>query len=526
MRASIVRGLVFALTVGLAAVPGVSEAAILQVTSCADTGAPGQLRTQIAAAATYGDTIVIPACTITLTAAAGGGLTITKSLTILGAGPGRTAVDGAALGSVFTVAGTVTVTISDLAIRNGAGDLGGGVNNGSTLTLEQVILEENDANFNGGAISTTGTGKLTLRDSTLVGNRAGLVSNAAGGGGLYVAIGGSAVVLNTTISGNSTLAGQGGGVLAASGFVTIVNSTITANHSTGTTGAGGGVAVVAAPGGLVGILSSIIADNVAPTGTENCYASGPGLLVSAGHNLDTGLTCGFVATGDLSGVNPLLGPLQNNGGPTPTHALAAASPAIDAGSTAGCPATDQRGGRRPLKATAAAPARCDMGAYEAPAAFVVTGTGAGGGPHVRVFSRATGEEIVGFMAYDPGFAGGIRVTVGDVNGDGVPDLITGAGPGGGAHVRLFDGAALLEGAVEVLGEYFAYDPGFTGGVFVAAGDLNGDGRAEVVTGPGAGGAPEVRAFRGNAGTPLVGPLGTFFPYDPGFLGGVFVGVSP
>ena len=88
--------------------------------------------------------------------------------------------------------------------------------------------------------------------------------------------------------------------------------------------------------------------------------------------------------------------------------------------------------------------------------FLVTGAGPGGGPHVRVFDPLTGEERFGFFAYDASFTGGVRMATADVNCDGVPDIITAAGPGGGPHVRVFDGKTgeQLDGAI---GSFFAYD---------------------------------------------------------------------
>jgi DNA-binding beta-propeller fold protein YncE len=157
---------------------------------------------------------------------------------------------------------------------------------------------------------------------------------------------------------------------------------------------------------------------------------------------------------------------------------------------------------------------------------LVTGAGPGGGPQVRLFDAATGQEVIAFFAYAPGFTGGVSVAMGDVNGDGIPDVITGAGPGGGSHVQVFDGAALLKGLVVPLFSFFAYDPGFTGGVFVAAADLNGDGRADIITSAGPGGGPHVRVFDGATGGQLALPVGSFFAYDPAFTGGVFVGGAP
>jgi streptogramin lyase len=148
-------------------------------------------------------------------------------------------------------------------------------------------------------------------------------------------------------------------------------------------------------------------------------------------------------------------------------------------------------------------------------ADIVVGADAGGGPEVRIFSGADGHPINSFFPYDPAFPGGVRVAVGDVTGSGHDDLITGAGPGGGPHVQVFDGSTF-----QVLQSFMAYDASFTGGVYVAAGDVNGDGKADVITGAGAGGGPHVKVF--SAGNPA-DILQSFFAYDPAFTGGVRVG---
>jgi hypothetical protein len=90
---------------------------------------------------------------------------------------------------------------------------------------------------------------------------------------------------------------------------------------------------------------------------------------------------------------------------------------------------------------------------------------------VGVYDGVSGAQLASFLAYDSSFAGGVRVAAGDVNGDGVVDVVTGAGPGGSPHVKVFDGVTGAE-----FRSFFAFDPGFTGGVFVAAGDMTGDGR--------------------------------------------------
>ncbi len=136
--------------------------------------------------------------------------------------------------------------------------------------------------------------------------------------------------------------------------------------------------------------------------------------------------------------------------------------------------------------------------------------------HVKVYNGATGAEIASFYAYRD-FAGGVSVAVGDVLGLGHAQVITGAGPGGGPHVKVFDvGAA---GAVEAR-SFFAYDAGFHGGVSVSAGRLDSRGHDLLVTGAGVGGGPHVKVFDVARAAP--GELRSFYAYDTGFQGGVNV----
>ena len=123
--------------------------------------------------------------------------------------------------------------------------------------------------------------------------------------------------------------------------------------------------------------------------------------------------------------------------------------------------------------------------------------------------------------YDLGFTGGVYVAAGDVNGDGFADIITGAGAGGAPQVRVFDGTTGAQIAGP-LGSFLAYDAAFAGGVRIGAGDLNGDGRAEVITGAGPGGGPHVRVWDGASGTEIYG----LYAFDPSFGGGVFVAGPP
>src|SRR5206468_1819547 len=138
-------------------------------------------------------------------------------------------------------------------------------------------------------------------------------------------------------------------------------------------------------------------------------------------------------------------------------------------------------------------------------AEIVTGAGEGGGPHVRIFNGRTGAIVGQFFAYDQAFTGGVHVAVGDVTGDGQADIVTGAGAGGSAHVRIFNGRSL-----QLENEFTAYPETFTGGVYVAVADVNGDGRPDIITGTGPGGAPHVKVFNGADLSQL---LMSFFAYD-------------
>jgi autotransporter-associated beta strand protein len=146
---------------------------------------------------------------------------------------------------------------------------------------------------------------------------------------------------------------------------------------------------------------------------------------------------------------------------------------------------------------------------------IVTGAGAGGGPHVKAFFGTNGVLVSSFFAYAAAFTGGVTVAAGDVTGDGIAEIITGPGTGGGPHVRVFNAAG------GVVNEFLAYDAAFFGGIFVAAGDIDGDSKADIITSAGKGGGPHVKAFNGLTSATIA----SFLAYDPNFRGGVTVAAA-
>jgi hypothetical protein len=574
--AALVLGLAGFVASELSMPPG-AGADVLTVTDCGDTtpgGAPGQLRRLITDAAS-GDTIVVPACTIVLTggvaedANAGGDLDIATSLTIQGAGRDATIIDGAHRDRVFDVL-SGTVTLRDMTIQNGGADFfqftneGGGVRNAGTLSLIATVVRMNDGGAEGGGIHNRGV--LTVADSTVSGNVASF-SVVRGGGGIFNA-GGVATVISSTISGNVAgcapiCAAHGGGLENNGGVLHVTNTTVSQNQAIGAGGGlGGGIhsfdgvltlvsstvtdnrvnAVGSGAGllgtGVVSVQQSIIAGNIvgaSPTSPAHLGDCGLGQFIdSAGSNISSDASCNFTTFGDRVNTDPRLGPLTDNGGPTLTRAPLPGSPAIDGGPAICFPATDQRGVPRPQPAGG----RCDIGAVEVVLVFsggvyvavgnvnggaareIVTGPGPGGQPRVRAFNASGTNVGIDVLAFPAGFGGGVRVASCDLDGDGRDDLVLAAGPGGGPHVRALSGA---NPALQLV-SFFPYPPGFAGGVFVACAPIEGPGVMNILTGADAGGGPHVRVFRYSPASPG-GVLDTglsFFAYHPAFTGGVRV----
>jgi CSLREA domain-containing protein len=213
---------------------------------------------------------------------------------------------------------------------------------GEVSIINSTIATNSAQNRAGGGILYNGNGQLTILRSTISGN------TADEGGGLYINAeytSGEPVIRNITVSNNHGGI-NGGGFFADHGDIHFVNVTIAGNDAS----MGAGVSNMAA---TLHFRNSILAGNVG----DNCLPASA--IISGGHNLDDGDTCGFSKTSDLVNTPAQIGVLADNGGPTKTIALLTGSPAIDSIDPAAfCPAKDQRGVSRPQGAA------CDRGAYE------------------------------------------------------------------------------------------------------------------------------------------------------------------
>ena len=241
------------------------------------------------------------------------------------------------------------------------------------LTLQNLTLRGGSSAV-GGAVLNSGT--LTIKSSTISGN-----TSSSSGGGIF-SQDGTVVVDNSTIS-NNTANFFGGGLLNLGGPLTITNSTISGNRANRAGGIGNDRYFLL---GTLTLNNSLIAGNQAPVAPEIQNDASRGIVNANNFNLfgsngNAGVTGFTPGPTDIVPSVPLaqiLGPLQNNGGPTQTHALVDGSPALDAGDPGGCRdsqgallSTDQRGFARHVDSNNDGSARCDIGAFEAKELFVV-----------------------------------------------------------------------------------------------------------------------------------------------------------
>lgn len=590
------------------------------------------------------------------TADAGGGVANSGTLTITNSQITNNSTFSTGAG-ILSDGGTVRVSNTLISGNDTNFFFGGGQGGGAAIVFTNaeftgVTFSNNTATDGGGLYVEDST--VTVVDSTFLGNVAEPGGESSGyGGGLALIFGGQVNVTDSTFSAN--FAGIGGGVAAAlpsnDMALTLTNVTLDGNRSqfdggsigidtfffesspiirlTNVTsvrsaGFGRGIAMLGTTTADVVLRNTIAAlsiNDLDMSGGAIQPIAAPdiaGAFVSAGGNLiqDASQATFTPQATDLTGVDPQVGPLGNNGGPTQTVPLLLGSPALGLGVTGSpTPTTDQRGVARPAGGpidTGAFQFRAPIGQPEsyqtnfgttlnvpapgvlandtAPDGGTMTATlvtsvpasagtlnlrpdgsftftpaagfsgeasftyspvvigragdpvtvtisviplpppppppppnvqvfavaaGAGGTPRVRTYDFA-GNPKLDFLAFEPSFSGGVRVAVGDITGDGVDDIVVGAGPGGGPRVRVFDGRN-----GEVLQDFFAFESTFTGGVYVGAADVTGDGRADIVVGAGSLGAPRVRVYDGITGA----VVRDFFAYDPNFRGGVRVGAG-
>jgi hypothetical protein len=324
-----------------------------------------------------------------VTADSGGGIFNAGRLTITNATLSSNSAVGSALavasgGGIFNAgAGMLTITNSTLKGNSATGSkvtFGGAIDNGGTLTITACTLSGNSVNVSGlhpvaygGAIYNGGT--LTVTNSTLSGNSATGGSNVAVGGGIENE--GTATVISSTLSGNSASGSpnaQGGGIDNSFGTLTVISSTLSGNSVSSLQAYGGGiydtrgtVTVTASTlsgnavsgagsrgggidnGDLLGSGTVITGNTILAANTAHSAPDVSGALNSQGYNLigDGTGGSGYVDTDQVGmagmPIDPRLGPLQNNGGPTQTMALLPGSPALDAGDPTQLGVADQRG---------------------------------------------------------------------------------------------------------------------------------------------------------------------------------------
>ena len=352
-----------------------------------------------------------------------GDLDIRADMTISGAGAGSTHIDAQLHDRVIEVYGAATgqplpiVLIRGVSIENGLEgyDSGAGIRNKGNLQLIGVDVRNNrldpTQNVNGvlaGAGGISNAGIVQVDGGVIEGNTGGNHGGAPAAGGIGNDSNATLTINNAIIRGNTSPAGVGGvgnfggqatvnsativanfgspgGVLntpvsgqpASSAPMTITNTTISGNSS----GFAGGlsslgvttlihVTLVGNSSGLIAFSPITVRNSIISNSTAGPNCTGP--VVSQGHNLDSGTSCGFVPGGsDVIGVDPKLALLGDNGGGTLTHALLPGSPAIDQIPPAGCPVmNDQRGMNRPSPTGG----NCDIGAFEAQAGSAPTST--------------------------------------------------------------------------------------------------------------------------------------------------------
>ena len=370
------------------------QALAVTVTNLNDNG-PGSFRQAIADTPVGGTIDFAVTGTIVLMI---GQLVINKDLTVTGPGATNLTLSQNSTNRILVVSNGI-VSISGLTIANGSClgyEDGGGIKNLATLTLRNCLIASNHSQNYGGGVANLGT--LVVCDSLITSNAAYFL-----GGGIVN--GGTTTIIGSTVCSNKIILSgwvAAGGIQNAGNLI-VRNSTVSCNQRGG----------IVHYGGTIVVSSSTLADNQGgdlgiDTGDPNSQVTirnsiftscGGGRFTSEDYNLiqSTDISASFVGATNhnIYGQDPKLGPLADNGGPTPTHALRFDSPAIDAGHSGGA-ATDQRGLPRPIDdpntLNAGGGDGCDIGAYESDPILKVTGIETAG-TEVRVgFNSVLGRN--------------------------------------------------------------------------------------------------------------------------------------
>jgi CSLREA domain-containing protein len=380
--------------------------------------------------ATSADSVRLPAGTYNVNAQLGE--LILSGDKLNGAGARTTVIDGGLATRVFYTENDnssqtpVAPQIAGVTVRRGNG----------------VTQDSTHSTGTGGGIFVSGT--LGLVNSQVVGN------SADEGGGIGMESGANLVMIGSTVASNRANNGRGGGIYSANeaNIFQVVNSTVSGNVASDTGGGiygGGGSSLLlsnatvasnqAATGGAVDVDGPTFANSIlAGNSPASCAATG---TISSNHTLVQDNSCALTGTGDIQGVNPGLGALANNGGPTDTRAIGPTSLAINRG--AQCQTTDQRGVARPQGGA------CDIGAFEyvAPRLTVIKRVvndqgGTQGPADFSVHVRAGATDVAG--SPQPGTASGRTYTL-------APGAYTVAEDADGRYVASFSGGCSASGVV-------------------------------------------------------------------------------
>jgi CSLREA domain-containing protein len=273
------------------------------------------------------------------------------------------------LGGAIHNDGTMEINNSSLTNNISWYDRGGGIYNDGTLLISNSNLYNNNAYHDGGAIANHGA--LIIYDSN--------ISDSAvnySGGGIFNQTG-TVTLTNSTLDNCHAL--NGGAIYNNSGTMILKNTSLSNNQASYDGGSifNDGLSVIT-------LSNSIVANSLSG---EECT----GTIIDGGHNISSDETCGFsLANDSMPNTDPLLGPSQDNGGPTWTHALPWNSPAIDAGDNTQCPSTDQRGMPRPIDGNMDGNPVCDIGSYElipvSPTLVTISGANQGFVMHAYTFT--------------------------------------------------------------------------------------------------------------------------------------------